>query len=50
MSNMPEFGDTGEDGTRKTAQPVEEDTIDADTPQKAQGVHAKELGADCHSC
>ena len=50
MSNMPELGDASEDGTRKSAQSVEEDTIDADTPQKAQGVHAKQSGANCHSC
>lgn len=46
---MPEFGDAGEDRTRKTSQSVEEDPIDADACQKAQSVYAKDLRADCQS-
>lgn len=49
MSNMPEFGDTGQDRTGEFAQPVEEDAIDADAREKADGVHAKHLRADGQS-
>ena len=50
MSNMPEFGDTGEERTREVPQSVEEDPIDANAPKKEQNIHANDLRADCHSC
>ena len=50
MSNMPEFGDTGEERTGEISQSVEEDSINSDARQKAQSVHAKHLEAACQSC
>ena len=50
MSNMPELGDTSKDGSWKVSQSVEVDPIDADAPKEAQGVHAKDLRTDYHSC
>ena len=49
MSNMPELGNTGEKRTREIPQSVEEDPINANTPQKAQDIHAKDLRTDYHS-
>ena len=50
MSNMPELGNAGEKRTREVPQSVEEDSINANAPKKAQNIHAKNLRTDCHSC
>ena len=50
MSNMPKFGDAGEERTREVPQSVEEDPINANAAKKEQNIHAKDLRVDCHSC